>query len=298
MDLLGELERTQTKLLITKSLFKKIQSDLISYEDPTLRKLWDFLRNSNTILIIDIEADSSEFKEISDHFDKWIIDSIKLLTTRKNSILLSDDFNLIRLFKEFKIRGTTTFFFLSYLFENEFIDSKTYGVAIGVLAERMYIILPFDGEDLYHIIMDDDCKVQLRSYHLINHITIPIVTPSIYTRQFEYFIDKLWRSGSLFEDKINWLSLITEKMLFAINQRHELRQPIEAEIILYDLKKIWKNIVPLCRLSDLTILENKCVILFEKDPPNGLKTFILDLIDERKTVLSNGDAELPDPKQN
>jgi len=292
MDLLGELERIRSKLLISKSLFEKIQSDLISYEDPNLRKLWNYLRNSNIISIVDIDADPSDYQEISKHFDKWVIDSIKLLSISGTSVLLSDDFNLIRLFKEFKVRGTTTFFFLSYLLENKFVDSKTYGVAIGVLAERMYIILPFDGEDLYHIVMDDECKIQLRSFHLINHITIPEVRPSIYTQQFEYFIDKLWRSGSLFEDKINWLSLITERMIFAINQRQDISQTFEVDMLLYDLKKIWGKIVSLCKQSDLTILEERCTTLFEKEPSNGLKESILSIIIQRRAVLSDENTQL------
>ncbi|WAI01110.1 tetratricopeptide repeat protein [Methanogenium organophilum] len=292
MDLLGELERIQAKLFISKSLFEKIQLDLIFYEDPNLRKLWDYLRNSNSISIVDIEADPSDYQEISKHLDKWIIDSIKLLSIYETSILLSDDFNLIRLFKEYKIRGTTTFFFLSYLLENKFVDSKTYGVAIGVLAERMYIFLPFDGEDLYHIAMDDECKIKLRSYHLINHITVPGISPLIYTRQFEYFIDKLWRSGSLFEDKVNWLALITERMIFAINQRHDIGQTFEVDMLLYDIKKIWKNISSLCTLSDLTILEERCITLFETEPSNDLKESILSVINQSRDVLSYENNQL------
>lgn len=290
MNLLSELEKTHKRLLIPKSLFEQIQSDLIVYEDPDLRRLWDFLRNTNIISIVDITADPIKYQELSEHLGKWVPDLIELVIENKNSVLIADDLNFIRLTKSYALKGTTTFFFLTFLFEKKYIDAKTYGNAIGILAERMYIILPFDGEDLFNIVMDDECKIRLRTYHLINHITIREVTPSFYSRQFEYFIDKLWRSGSLFEDKMNWLSLIVERMLFAINQRRELEQMAEAEILLLDLKKIIKNIVPLCRLSELTTLEEKCPELFKNDSTNTLLGFALSFIKERKVVFSKSDT--------
>ena len=127
---------------------------------------------------------------------------------------------------------------------------------------------------------------------MINHITLPEVRPSAYTRQFDYFIDKIWKLGALAEDKINWLSLITERMIFSINQRRDMRQPDEAEIIMFDLKKIWGNIVPLCKLSDLTTLEEKCTPLFVQDPSKSLEGYVRHLITQRRAVLSEENTQL------
>jgi hypothetical protein len=292
MDLLWELEKIPGKLSISTSLFNQIQSDLVYYENSDLRKLWNFIRFTGRISIVDVDIDPGKYEELLKYVNKWIVDTIELVSTVEKSVLVSDDYNLIRLIKSQKCNGTTTLIFLKILLEKGHIDPKIYGVALGVLADQMYIILPFDGEDLFHIVIDDDCKIKLRSYHLINHITIPEVRPSAYTRQFDYFIDKLWKSGALAEDKINWLSLITERMIFAINQRRDMRQTAEANIVMFDLKKIWGNIVPLCKLSDLTNLEEKCTTLFAKDPSKSLEEYVRHLITQRRAVLSEGNTQL------
>jgi hypothetical protein len=154
----------------------------------------------------------------------------------------------------------------------------------------MYIILPFDGEDLFHIVIDDDCKIKVRSYHLINHITIPEIRPSIYTQQFDYFIEKLWKTGSLPEDKINWLTLITERIIFTINQRRGLNQMAEADLLMFDIIRIWEKIIPLCTQSDLSVLETKCKPLFEKEPSKRLLNHIPNLINQRREVLLKEDS--------
>ncbi|MBP2144967.1 Tfp pilus assembly protein PilF [Methanofollis sp. W23] len=290
MGLLEELEKIPGTLLITKSLFDTIQSDLISYENQDLRRLWDFIRHSSSITIKDIDANPAKYTAISKHLDEWIVDSIDLASNGDNSVLFTDDFNLIRLSKSFKVKGTTTFIFLNYLLDENYIDSKSYGIAIGTLADRMYIILPFDGEDLFHIVMNDDCKIHLRSYHLINHITIPEVRPAAYIRQLEYFIDKLWESGSLYEDKTRWLMLITERMIFTIHQRCEMKQMADAEILKYDLKQIWKKVISQSKSSELDLLEKECGNLLESESSKIFGEYVQSIITQRRSNLLNGDS--------
>jgi hypothetical protein len=286
MDLLWELEKIPRKLLITTSLFNQIQSDLVSYEDKDLRKLWDFIRSTGKITIVDIDIPPGKHEELSKNLNKWIVDSYELVTILDKSVLLSDDYNLIRLMKSLNCKGTTTYTFLKMLLENGNIDPKTYGVALGVLADQMYVILPFDGEDLFYVVIDDDCKITIRSYHLINHITIPEIRPSIYTQQFEYFLEKIWRTGALPEDKLNWIALISERIVFAINQRRQLNQNAEAEILLVDLIRIWQKIIPLCNLSDISILETKCYPFIEKESSKRLLGYLQKIINQKKDELS------------
>lgn len=286
MDLLGELEKIERKLVISKSLFEKIQLELISYENADLRKLWNFLRTSNNILIHDCNTDLTKYTEISEIFEKWIIDTIKLTLSKENSVLVSDDFNLILLLRQYKIKGTVTINFLIFLFEHKFIDKISYGIAIGALAERMYIYLPFDGEDLFQVVMEDGCKIELRSYHLINHITIPEIQPLEYTRQLCIFIGKLWRSGSIFDDKIKWVSLITERITFTIIHRLDSKQIAEVDFLRFDLIQIWKKIISLSELSELTILERECSTLFKDESLKSLEESILSLIKQRRAKCS------------
>lgn len=81
-------------------------------------------------------------------------------------------------------------------------------------------------------------------------------------------------------------------MIFAINQRRDIDQTFEVDMLLYDIKKIWKNIVSLCPLSDLTILEERCITLFETEPSNGLKESILSVINQMRDVLSDENNQL------
>lgn len=287
MDILGEIERICGKLAITKSLFDKIQTELILYENEDLRKLWDFLRNSNIVSVIDSEVDLSKYDTISELLEGWIIDTIDLILKTENCMLISDDYGFINLlFKEYKINGNITINFLEYLLENEYIDSKSYGIAIGVLAERMYIVLRFDGEDLYNIVMDDNCEIQLRSYHLINHITIPEIWPIEYTEKFDFFIEKLWRSGSLFEEKIKWLSLITERIIQTIIQRRELKQIPIVILLKLDLTKIWKDAIYLSKFADLDTIEKECNSLLDEEFLKPQKDSIQSVINQRRIDLS------------
>jgi hypothetical protein len=296
MDLLWELEKIPGKILIPLSLFSQIQSDLVYYENPDLRRLWNFIRLSGVISIIEVDIAPNKYEDLLKYVNRWIVDSFELVSLGENSALLSDDYNLIRLIKSQKCNGTTSLIFLKFLVEREFIDSKTYGVALGVLADQLYIILPYSEEDLWYIATDDDCKIRLRSYHLINHITIPEVISSIYSRQIVYFIDKLWGSGALFEDKLNWMMMITERMLFAINQRCGMSQMCEASLLSIDLKTIWGDVITLCDYSELKTLEEKCGPLFEKDRANELIKFLLSLINERKSVLSPQEPKASEKK--
>jgi Tfp pilus assembly protein PilF len=291
MDLLWELEKIPGKFSIPTSLFNQIQSDLVYYENSDLRKLWNFIRSTGKISIVDVDADPAKYEELLKYVNKWIVDTFELISSIEKSVLVSDDYNLIRLTKSQNCKGTTTLIFLRFLLDKGHIDTKLYGIALGVLADQMYIILPFDGEDLFHIVVDDNCKITLRSYHLINHISIPEVRPSAYTRQFDYFMNKLWKSGALAEEKIHWLSVITERMIFTINQRCEMSQTAEADIVMFDLKKIWGNIVSLCKLSDLATLEEKCTTLFAKDSSKSLDEYVRHLIKQRRAVFSEGNTQ-------
>ena len=265
MGLLGELERINKRKFITKSLFDKVQYELLLYENQDLRDLWDYLRNSNDISIIDIDADLSKYETIASNLEKWIIDTIELASTNEKIVIFGDDLNFLKLLKEFKIKGCISFLIINDLFENSFIDVKIRALCIGNLAERFYIFLPFDGEDLLIIVMNDDCKITLRTYHLINQIILPDVHASGYTSELSYFTDKLWKSGALLEDKKIWLKFLTSKILVAIENSRNRAQRSEADLLKFDLIQIWRVALDSGKISESELIETEIPELFNKD---------------------------------
>lgn len=278
MGILRELERIPQKKLITKSLFDKIQYELIVYENKELRELWDYLRKSNVISIVDIDADTLKYENIAENLDKWIIDSIDLASYHEWGVVFGDDLNFLKLLKEFKIKGCITFYILDYLYENSFIDVKIRALSIGTLAERMYIFLPFDGEDLFIIVGNDDCKITLKTYHLINQITIPGVRASGYTLELPYFIDVLWKSGALFEDKKQWLLFSTYKILTVIGHCKFKAQGYEEKLLKFDLYQIWRLAINRCNSDEKLLIEKELPNLFKKEEFSDIESEIRCLL--------------------
>jgi tetratricopeptide (TPR) repeat protein len=277
MGLLEELERLNKKMFITLSLFTKIQYELVLFENEDLRRLWNFLRESNQIEILDFEAQKLKTDRIAELLETWIIDSFEL-SIEKNAVLISDDLSFIRLMSEYKIKGSITLAFLRWLLENDFIDQKIYGSAIGDLAERFYIVIPFDSLDLLNIVTEDECKIKLRSYHLVNHITIPGILRSVYSMEFRTFINKLWMLGILPEDKNNWLQFITRKLLEAINLCEQSNDSINALLITIDLKHLWYDIVNLSSQDDFKIVKREFPKLFSGEKFPKIKEYIENLM--------------------
>jgi hypothetical protein len=128
---------------------------------------------------------------------------------------------------------------LRHLLEKKWIDQKMYSTSIGDLAERFYIYLPFSGDDLYQIVMEDKTKITLRSYHLVNQMLLPGFNAASFTKVFARFIFLLWRTGSLVEDKVNWLGFITKTIIEFIDKLCEVKGTSDIENIAPDLYMIW-----------------------------------------------------------
>ncbi len=207
MNLLGHLEKFGKQLFIVELLLHKIQDELLMYENEDLRRLWQFLRSSKEFQFI--EESKVELKEdVSGLFDEWLIDSIKA-AKEKNAVFVADDFHLLRFLKSQGIGGSNSFIILRSMFSKEWIDAKVYSTSIGDLAERFYTFLPFSGDDLFQIVMEDHSKITLRAYHLVNQMFLPGSNASSFTGVFVKFIDLLWKTGSLAEDKMKWLEFLT-----------------------------------------------------------------------------------------
>ncbi|MEQ8189025.1 MAG: YCF48-related protein [Candidatus Eremiobacterota bacterium] len=218
MKFLSLLDKFGKFFYITRSLFNKIQQELLTFEHEDLRNLWDFLRKSKIINIIDDAPAILKCDRKPDLLDEWLIDTMRLAKA-KNAILLTDDFRLLRLIRYENIKVCNSFIMLKFIFSKKWIDEKVFSLSIGDLAERFYIFLPFNGENLFHIVMEDEAKITPRTYHLVNQIFTPGVIIETFTGVFAHFIDKLWTTGSLPIDKVNWIIFLTNIILEYIDKQ-------------------------------------------------------------------------------
>ncbi|GAG51136.1 unnamed protein product, partial [marine sediment metagenome] len=218
------------KLYISEELFNKVQGELLMYERQDLRRLWSFLRHSKDIDIAEESKIELEDKKIYELFDKWIIDSIKLVK-EKNAIFVIDDLRLLMFLKSLNTKGCNSFIILKFMLAKEWIDTKIYSNSIGDLAERCYIFLSFSGDDLFQIVLEDKMKITLRSYHLVNQMFLPGSNVISFIGAFIKFINLLWRTGSLPEDKVHWLMFFTDKILEFIDKQGGVQNKQELEKI-------------------------------------------------------------------
>ena len=85
--------------------------------------------------------------------------------------------------------------------------------AIGNLAERFYIFLSYKGEDLFEIVLEDGGKITPRSYHLVREVFLQGSILESFIPVFAKFIDLFWRTGSLSQEKINWIKFFSNDQI-------------------------------------------------------------------------------------
>ena len=219
MDFLGFLEKLGKPIFVHEKLFQKAQEELLQNEIDELRTLWNFLRKSKVVQIIRDKVDVKlKSERLADLFDDWLVETIKYAKA-ENATLVTDDFRLYRFLKSEEIRPLNITPFLKYWLEQKLIDEKMFSRAIGDLAERFYIFLSYRGEDLFEIVLEDKGKITLRSYHLVKEVFLPGSNIESFTRVFAQFINLFWRTGSLPEEKVNWVKFLTNIITKIIDDR-------------------------------------------------------------------------------
>lgn len=281
MNLLGHLEKFGKHLFITEKLFLKVQTELIMFEQEDLRRLWNFLRKSKEIHFI--EESKAQLKEdVSDLFDPWIIDSMKT-AKEKNAVFVTDDLRLLNyLQSEQDIKGCNSFIILRNMLLKDWIDAKIYATSVGDLAERFYVFLPFSGDDLFQIVMEDKSKVTLRSFHLVRQLSLPGSIAASFIGVFVRFIDLLWRTGSLPEDKVRWLTFLTQKILdFFIDKHFDIQNTKELEKIVPNFVNMWIIAVQRSNRDEITLLKKKVGEVFSRPYLATLKENLTKLIETK-----------------
>ncbi|MBI5207389.1 MAG: helix-turn-helix domain-containing protein [Candidatus Firestonebacteria bacterium] len=265
MNLLGHLDKLNKKNFICEELFFKIQYELLRFEQEDLRRLWNFLRKSKGIQIIEeIKAELNE-KDINEMLDKWLVDSAKLAKI-KDAVFVIDDLHTLNFFEQKEnIKVCNSLIILNSFLSKGWIDEKIYSTSLGDLAERFYTFLPFNGYNLYQIAMEDNAKITLRSQHLINQLLLPGSIPESFIKVFIEFIDLLWKSGLLPEDKVNWLEFLTDSFFKYLNFFYE--QPDDTDIKYFpNFMQVWAIAIQRSNLDELTLL-NKNIDEKLKDLP-------------------------------
>jgi len=279
MNLLGHLEKFGKKLFITEKLFLKVQTELIMFEHEDLRRLWNFLRKSKEIHFI--EESKAELKEnIAGLFDPWIIDSIKA-AKEKNAVFVVDDLRFLRFLKSENIRGSNSFVILRSMLSKEWIDEKVYSTSLGDLAERFYTFLPFSADDLFRIVMEDHSKRTPRTSHLVNQLFLPGSNASSFTRVFVKFIDLLWKTGSLAEDKMKWLEFLTEKIIKYLDDNFDIQNDKEVEKIVPHFIQTWIIAVQRSNRDEINILQKKVNEVLDKPYLAIIRNNIVGLIETK-----------------
>lgn len=242
------------RIIIHRGLFEKIQDELLEYDSQDLRRLWDHLRLSKNIEIIDKMYKSSK-KPI---FDKWLENSIELCK-ENNAIFLTSDLRLRQYLKSLNIDSINLLTVMQDLYNKRFLDERMYSSCIGKLAERLYVFLPFTGDDLFNIVAEDDFKPTLRSIHLLNQIYRPGSQVTSFMVVFSSFLRKLWDSPILVEDKVYWLERVTSLFFDLIKRTGAERilnqdQDISESIKIFAV--IWHGIINLTTSEELILIEN------------------------------------------
>jgi hypothetical protein len=280
MNLLGYLEKLGKKLYIAKELFDKIQSELLAFEQEDLRRLWHYLRSSREIDIVE-DISVSEHENVENILDKWIIDSIKL-AKEKDAVFVTDDLRFMMFLRSKDIRGCNSLIMLKILSVREWIDPKVYSTSLGVLAERFYTFIPFTGDDLFHIVMEDKSKITLRSYHLANQLFLPGSVVSSFTKVFVRFLDLLWQTGSLPEDKVKWLTFLTSEIIDFIDNQGDVEDIREIEKFAPDFVDMWIVTIQRSNRDEIILLENETNKILNKPYFTTFKDNVTSFIQNKR----------------
>lgn len=281
--LLQNLSKLEKKIIIHRSLFDKVQNELLEFESEDLRNLWNFLRNSKHIEIVSTKFSRSK----SNVFDEWIQNSINL-ALEKNALYISSDSRLRLYLKSKNISSINILTIGLYIFEIGYIDERMYSSIIGKLAEKFYVFLPFSAEDLIEIANQDNMRLTYRSKHLIEQMHRTGSDINSFLTVFATFLSKLWSLHILSEDKVYWLKYLTEEyMKFLTNKGVEDIDANESEfrVSMEIFALMWINSINSAQLEDLNFLEE----YVKNDQTDVLETFkklVLKHIDDRKKNIS------------
>ena len=114
--------------------------------------------------------------------------------------------------------------------------------------------------------MEDKAKLTYRSYHLINHIFLPNSNINSFMGVFIRFIFLLWRTGSLPEEKISWITLFSNVIKKLIDEI-EAVEPLDEKKALSAISgfgTIWRIGIAESSKDELLLMEKATDEIFDK----------------------------------
>lgn len=294
LNLLNDLEKLKHKLQVSFNLFQKIQEELLQEEDVNLRKVWEFLRKSSGIeLIKDIPKIDLKEDRLSEIFEEWFIDTLKL-GKRPKTVVVTDDLRIIKFLRSQEVKSINSWLILQKIRDLGLLDPKMYSKALGKLAECFYTFISFNGEDLFEIAAEDNFKLTARSYFLIDQVNLPGSDLKSFSIVFGRFMKEVWRPGLLIEDKIRWLDHISNVIgtlaetlppsipPSSIDER--MRQVLDTA---EDFANIWVIAINLSNKDDLLELKAKFPEMIKQPVFAKVKEQIRGIIEKRLEKLGN-----------
>ena len=259
--LLGLLNRLNKKLIVQFDTFNKIQEELIRYEDEDLRRLWEYLRkNEDVEYVFNVPIEDANLKKVTRIFDGWLLQSLQYCFKEEGAVFVTDDLRLLKLANS--TASAINSFGLIQEFKNlEWIDEKRFSQTKYSLAECTYTFLQFNSDDLHEAVWQADYKPSVGNLHYVREMNLAGSEPRSFLGVFLGFILQLWKSGALAEDKVNWLSIISQESQKFFSEA--LKKPIseqDGEILREAARifiEIWRTAIEAGNKDDLRLLRQK-----------------------------------------
>lgn len=232
---LGIFDALGKKVVASEHLLDTVQRDLIISENPSLRVAWNFLRSDAIELFTHRDVSSDSLPEKMKTFFEEKIDCLWLTQeidycVKEDAVLVTDDLRLLNYLYSSEVSGkaVNSFIFFQESFNLGLLDKKQYSSVLGELADFFYHFIPFNGEDLLNIILDDSMKIESqkigwrsfknkigefkisrRAYHLLNQVRLPGSEFVSFLVVSLDFLRRLTNLGVLEEEKIQWVLFLT-----------------------------------------------------------------------------------------
>ncbi len=175
------------------------------------------------------------------------------------AIFLSDDLRLCNFinWKDIKWKAINSFILFQKWLTLWIIDKKQYSLILAEYADFFYQFIPFDGDDLLNIILDDenrqrsnrfigfepklnpDMKISRRVFHMLNQVNLPWSNLESFLKVSEDFVGKLFKLSVLEETKIDWVVFLTNFFSEFISEENFLKNRSAIEPTVDFIVRTW-----------------------------------------------------------
>jgi len=219
MGMLALLPSLGKTIHVAFGVFEKSRRELLRIEHREIRIVWNTLREDPSFHIAHVAELSTIDERMERVFDPWLVDSIAL-TKQTSAVFICDDLHLARFVTQNEnLPAANSLTILRALYSAGTIDKRSYSQSIGIMADRFYIPLTFDADDLVNIAAVAGGKITPGAFHLIKQIQTPGFNPVSIAQLYAAFVPKLWALGFASSDKAIWIRVLTDLLLDALDAK-------------------------------------------------------------------------------